>query len=308
MPNYYPISEETARRAKEAYSWSDYKPGSATAEYRASVDACAAEAEQQKKRVSPFYHDRIDAAVDRYAKRLAEWTDAYNRNVASCPSSFITGGSNYNKVFGNKHARMLSREDRLWQEHKEIEAIRESIRGIGSGPVDLNDPHAREILTERAEKLRRQHEHAKAVNAHFKKHGTFKGFPGVDDAEAARLDAEMKQSFAYSMHGKPYPDYELTSLRNRIKTAEARLAELDALDARRADPAGADDAQTFDGGEIVRNAELNRLQIVFDHVPAAEIREALKSNGFHWSPKNKAWQRQLTRNAEIAARAVLGLA
>ena len=308
MPNYYPISEETARRAKNAISWDDYKPGSATADYRAAVDACAAEAEQQKKRVSSFYHDRIDAAVDRYARRLAEWTDAYNRNVASCPSSFITGGSNYNKVFGTKHARMLSREDRLWQEYKEIESIRENIRGIGSGPVDLNDPHAREILTERVEKLRRQHERAKAINAHFKKHGTYKGFPGIDDAEAARLDAEIKQSFAYSMHGKPFPDYELTSLRNRIKTAEARLSELDALDARRADPDAAGAAQTFDGGEIVRNAELNRLQIVFDHVPAAEIREALKSEGFHWSPKNKAWQRQLTDNAERAARRALGLA
>ena len=41
MPNYYEISEGSARQAKEAYSWSDYKPGSATADYRAAVDEAA---------------------------------------------------------------------------------------------------------------------------------------------------------------------------------------------------------------------------------------------------------------------------
>ena len=38
-----------------------------------------------------------------------------------------------------------------------------------------------------------------------------------------------------------------------------------------------------------------------------EQREALKQNGFRWSPRYGAWQRQLTRNAEIAARCALGL-
>ena len=51
----------------------------------------------------------------------------------------------------------------------------------------------------------------------------------------------------------------------------------------------------------------NRLQILFDGKPDEETRAALKSNGFRWSPKNQAWQRQLTRNAEYAARQVLDL-
>ena len=53
--------------------------------------------------------------------------------------------------------------------------------------------------------------------------------------------------------------------------------------------------------------EQNRLQILFDDKPDEETRAALKSNGFRWSPKNQAWQRQLTRNAEYAARRVLNL-
>ena len=90
----------------------------------------------------------------------------------------------------------------------------------------------------------------------------------------------------------------------KIKRIQARLADLDKLQAAAQQP---DNATKFDGGEIVRNAEENRLQILFDEIPDADTRDALKSNGFRWSPRNKAWQRQLTQNAEYAARRVLGL-
>ena len=103
---------------------------------------------------------------------------------------------------------------------------------------------------------------------------------------------------------KPDPDYELTSLRSKLKRLQARLDELNKLQDAAQQPA---DSIKFDGGEIVRNAELNRLQIIFDCIPDDEIRASLKSNGFHWSPRNQAWQRQLTQNAESAARRVLGL-
>ena len=48
MPKYYPINEEAARRAKNANSFSDYVPGSATAAYREMVDRAYAIGEQQK--------------------------------------------------------------------------------------------------------------------------------------------------------------------------------------------------------------------------------------------------------------------
>ena len=65
--NYYPINEGAARRAKEMNSFSDYKEGSATAEYRAMVDKAAAVAEKQKSRVDPMYHEKIDNLLDTYA-------------------------------------------------------------------------------------------------------------------------------------------------------------------------------------------------------------------------------------------------
>src|SRR5690606_11764278 len=63
----------------------------------------------------------------------------------------------------------------------------------------------------------------------------------------------------------------------------------------------------FDGGRIVENAEADRLQIFFDSVPSQEIRNQLKARGFRWSPREGAWQRQLTDNARIAASSILGV-
>lgn len=53
----------------------------------------------------------------------------------------------------------------------------------------------------------------------------------------------------------------------------------------------------YNGITIIHNTELNRLQLIFEGKPSDEIREILKRNGFKWSPKNTAWQRQLTQNA-----------
>ena len=52
-------------------SFSDYTPGSATLEYKSLVDQAAEIAKNQKKRVDPSFHDKIDALLDTYSKKLA---------------------------------------------------------------------------------------------------------------------------------------------------------------------------------------------------------------------------------------------
>ena len=55
-----------------------------------------------------------------------------------------------------------------------------------------------------------------------------------------------------------------------------------------------------EGVRAVRNHDLDRLQLVFDEIPPATVREQLKSTGWNWSPRQKAWQRRITPNAEYA--------
>ena len=64
----------------------------------------------------------------------------------------------------------------------------------------------------------------------------------------------------------------------------------------------------FNGGKVEANTEANRLQILFENKPDEDTRNALKRNGFRWSPKAGAWQRQLTYNAYFAADFVKAIA
>ena len=306
VPPYGSIDEETARNAHYCIHMGDYKPGSATASYRNSVNKAAQLVEQQKARVSAFYHDKLDALLNSYARRLAQWTNDYNRNQASYPSQFIAGAGNFNM---RKHNRQMSREDSLWEEYRQIEAILDKIRSVGTGPVDLADPHAREMLTERLNSQRQMLEDAKTANAYYRKHKTLEGCPGLSEKNRAWLTRPgvfaSGDGSPISQYGSPFPAYELASIRGKIERTEQRLAELDRREQQAAEP---QTGTAFDGGQIVRNIDLNRLQILFDAIPDADTRAALKQNGFRWSPKNQAWQRQLTDNAERAARQVLRLA
>ena len=306
VPPYGSIDEETARNAHYCVHMGDYKPGSATASYRNAVNKGAQLVEQQKARVSAFYHDKLDAMLNSYARRLAQWTNDYNRNQASYPSQFIAGAGNYNM---KKHNRQMSREDSLWEEYRQIEAILDKIRSVGTGPVDLADPHAREMLTERLNSQRQMLEDAKTANAYYRKHKTLEGCPGLSEKNRAWLTRPgvfaSGDGSPIFLYGSPFPAYELASIRGKIERTEQRLAELDRREQQSAEP---QTGTAFDGGQIVRNIDLNRLQILFDAIPDADTRAALKQNGFRWSPKNQAWQRQLTDNAERAARQVLRLA
>lgn len=296
---YYQIDETAARRAKEMTSFSDCQEGSATAGYRAAVDKAAALVAKKKEQVSPFYHDKLDSLLDRYARRLADWHNAYNRNSAACPSVMICGPANFPT---RKKAKQNAREDSLWREYSEIEGILSKIKAIGTGAIDLADPHARELLTDRIQRIQKELDDAKAMNAWHRKHKTLVGFPGLSEEEAARLDNELADlEKRCPWHNKPFPDYELASLRGKLKRTQERLAELDKLQTQ------ATPEESHDGFTIIRNAELNRLQILFDGIPDETIRAALKANAFRWSPKNKAWQRQLTPAAETAAKKALGL-
>lgn len=254
---YYPIDETTARRSLEMMSFSGYEPGSATAEYRQMVDEAAALVERCKAATSPYYHDKLDALLDRYARRLAQWINDHNRNGASCPSVMICGPANFP---ARKKEKQIARENALWREYKEIKAILGKIKSVGTGPVDLADPHAREILTERLNNAKAAHEAMKEANAYYRGSSA------------------------------------------NIKRIQSRLDELDKLQAAQADPIPAEE---HDGFRLVRNAEQNRLQIIFDGKPDEVTRSLLKSNGFRWAPSQGAWQRQLTPNAEYAAKRIV---
>lgn len=85
-----------------------------------------------------------------------------------------------------------------------------------------------------------------------------------------------------------------------VQKAEDRCAKIDTITHQKAAKIGGD------GYEVVKNFSEDRLQIIFQDIPSADLRSNLKSNGFRYSPRFKAWQRQLTANAEYACARVFG--
>jgi len=288
VPKYYPINEEAAKRAKDMNSFSDYAPGSATSEYKAMVDEAYALAEKQKARVDPMYHDKIDALVDRYARKLAENLNEANVIDARVPSILIAGGSNF--PVQKKHKQNAAR-DRNMGEYMEIQGLLDKIRSTGMGGISADDIHAVEKLEAKLAGLKADQEHMKAVNNYYRKHKTLEGCPGLSPDSVEKLKASMASD--WRKDPVPFPSYLLSNNNANIHRVEQRIEELK----NRSEFAGWE----FPGGRAEVNEGENRLQLFFDEKPTEEQRRELKSGGFRWAPSQGAWQRQLTKNAIYSA-------
>lgn len=299
VKRYASISEATAKAAKQAYSFFDYVEGSATASYRSEVDKCYEVACWAAER-RPKEEERIQWLFDRFVDGLANNINSDNRNTASCPSVMIAGGSNFPV---HKKEKQNRRSDKLMEEYNYIMQIPDKIRSIGLNTTIYSDEDdAIEQLEMKADKCRKVLESMKAQNAYYRKHGTMKGYEGFTEEYTVKMDAEIASRCAYER--KPFMDYELTSVREKMKAAEKRAEELKKLkaNAKNSDESGYPEV---DGVEVVENAEAMRIQLIFDEKPSEEIRTVLKSHGFRWSPSYGAWQRQLTDNGKWATRKAL---
>ncbi|EOS25471.1 hypothetical protein C806_01598 [Lachnospiraceae bacterium 3-1] len=287
---YYTINEGAARRANDANSFYDYKPGSATAEYRQMVDRAVEIGEHQKKRVDPMYHEKIDSLVDTYARKLAENMNSSFSIEARVPSILIAGGSNFPV---RKKEKQNAARDRNMEDWNEIQGLLDKIRSTGMGGISADDPQAIQKLEAKLEKLQSAQETMKAVNAYYRKHKTLDGCPALSTERIEAMKEEM--SSQWHIQDKPYPSWALSNNNAEIRRIKGRIAEL----TKKQETAYA--GWEFDGGTVEMNREDNRLQIFFEEKPDEKTRETLKESGFRWSPKAGAWQRQLNDNAIYAA-------
>lgn len=296
MSKYYEINETAARQARQMWSFSDYEHGSKTAEYRAAVDRCYAEVDRLPEELK----EKGAAMADRYARRLAEWYNKQFRIEMMCPSVMISGGSNFPV---RKKEKQNAAQDRHYQLYKEIQQIPEKIAGLlrGTNIIKSSDADALEKLQQKVEKLEAWQAEMKEANAYYRKHKTMKGFKDFSDKRAETLDKAIEESW----YKKPFAPFELTNNNAKIKSAKARIAEIERLKKEAAEaaeqPESEKETTLF---KIVENAEIMPLQVIFDGKPNAEARQIMKSNGFRWSPSNSAWQRQLTDNARYAVKRV----
>lgn len=268
MSKYYPLNEEQARTAWDMNHMGSFR--SDAPDYRAEVDEAYSLAEEAAER-NPERAEEARGIADRYAKKLADWYNKKYRIDSMCPSILISGGGNFPV---HKKQKQNQAWDNLYKELKKIEALKDRIRKIGTSAetIKADDENAADKLRAKIKKMKDNQEAMKAANREARKAG--------------------KEA--------PYPPYTLSNNNQNIRATEQRLNRLETTKDK-----GTSQQQIEFMGEpvmVVENAELMRLQLIFDGKPSEEIRAALKKNGFRWSPKNSAWQRQLTDNARYALR------
>ena len=287
---YYSINEGAARRAKEMNSFSDYQPGSATAEYRHYVDKAFALAQEQKKRVDPMYHEKIDSLLDTYARKLAANMNHGYEIDARVPSILIAGGSNFPV---RKKEKQNAARDSNMQEWQYIQGLLDKIRRTGMGGIRQDDPQAIPKLQKKLAGLEKAQETMKAVNAYYRKHDTLDGCPHLSPESLENLKADMASGWHYEK--KPFQSWELSNNNAEIRRVRQRIESL-----TRANEV-AYVGWEFDGGHVEANRDQGRLQVFFDGKPEADARQQLKENGFRWAPSVGAWQRLLNDNAYRAS-------
>ena len=287
---YYKINEDAARRAKEMNSFYEYKPGSATEEYKTMVNKAVEIAEAQKKRVDPMYHEKIDGLLDAYSRKLAENMNSGYAIDARVPSVMIAGPANFP---ARKKEKQNAARDRNMEEWRKIQGLLDKIKSTGMGGISADDPDAVGKLREKLENLEELQETMKFVNDYYRKNGTLDRCPFLTHTQIQKLKSDMESDWHYGT--APYLPWQLSNNSAEIRRVKKRIEELE----RKADTDYT--GWEFGGGYVEVNREDNRLRIFFEEKPGEAARSELKNNGFKWSPKAGAWQRQITANAFHAA-------
>lgn len=291
---YYPINETTARAAHDVMSFSDYQPGRATADYRKQVDEAAAVLEHVKPLcATDTQRDRAEWLFDRYAATLAAAINKENEIGTRCPSVMISGPANFPT---RKKAAQVAAWDANAETFRRAEHYLNLLRRAHCQPIKSNDPEAIEALTYKLNRLQAERARMKATNAYYRQHKTLEGCPDLTPKERRSIESNWAAGW-YT--GTPYPPYALQNSLANVKRLQDRLNSLQA--AKEAEPTEAG----HDGYTYKEDPDQMRVQLIFDAKPDEETRDLLKSYGFRWSPRNAAWQRQLTENGKRAARQVM---
>ncbi|MBR4270639.1 MAG: hypothetical protein IKQ31_03070 [Clostridia bacterium] len=303
----YEINEQIAKSAKELNSFDDYKANSATNEYNSYLN----DFEQNVNELMAKHPENLNEEAlqlieyykDKYSKKLAFAINKSNSIEAMMPSIMISGGGNFN--FRKKEKQNRAREN-FWNEYgnlfNEDNYYYNKIRNIILNKVIYSDDAmVIEKLEAKIDNLKELQSKMKEVNAYYKKNKTLKGCELLTEDEAIKI---MNNIQYHSWYPVPFAPFELTNNNQNIHRLEDRLESLKKLK-QRASEENENKYIQVDGLQVVEDATDMRIRLIFNEIPNEKVRELIKHWGFKWSPKNSAWQRQLTRNGIYATNKVL---
>lgn len=227
----------------------------------------------------------------KYLQKWREWLAALSR----CYSVLVTGPARFNsrrheKMNGYERAAKQRLKD--WSE-KVVKRINRQERLTGWAEI--------ERLQEKVDTLTCLQETMKAANKVCRS-TKLSEVEKVDELVALGIkeqDAVMLLHPTQSWQSVGFATYQLQNNLAKIKATQAAIERHKAM-------AEAEDKEIkFNGGRVVVCNSDERMRFYFDEIPSVEVRNLMKRNAFKWSPKNGAWQRQLTANCKFDTKRIL---
>ena len=328
--NYIPerINEETARRAKEMISFSDYKPGTATNEYTSQIEALLEIAEDFAKRSRYISEEpeRIEEAqryINYYSRKFAEYINKDNEITCRCPSVMICGAGNFPT---RKKEKQIAAWDANRKNYISLDDAKYKLHYIlvENHPISGADPDAVEKLTKKLERLEADYAALKEAFKKAQKQFNEELKAGIIQEVKHYYGCRIPEGFTEADRNNPemikaLPEWERYRMVSTIFMKDGQTVEKPTLGYRSSNmsqerariikrieelkrhqetPAA---EKSGEGWNLYEDNEAGRICFEFDGKPEAEVISTLKFNGFKWAPSLKRWQRQNTDNGRRAA-------
>lgn len=240
---------------------------------------------------------------ERYIFKYKEWVQILFNKHSRIMSTMITGPARFptrrNEKMNNYYENAVS-EFRAWRE-KVLKAIARRVED-----AKPEEQKADEEWTRLKRSIYSSASTIKGIND-----GTERGYNkalfvssiyGKVETYAKRGDVTIVEKAIAYVRELNKQSSIITERHKFFKLAEMAKAVCEAQEVR----SNKEDTEIlFDGGRVIRNYSEDRAQIVFDTKPQPDVISNLKHNGFRWSPRFSAWQRQLTNNAYYAVTRVI---
>lgn len=250
--------------------------------------ACSEELDEFLSKIPEELRSEYEA---KYLQKWREWLAALSR----CYSVLVVGPARFNSRRHermNEHERAACQRLKDWSE-KVVKRINRQERLTGWQEV--------ERLQNKLDTLTELHEKMKAANKIVRSKKMVEA-EQIDELVALGFNEQqaieiLKPTERWQSVG--FPTYKLQNNLAKIKDTQASIERHKAM-------AEAEDKEIkFNGGRVVVCNSDERMRFYFDEIPSVEVRNLMKRNAFKWSPKNGAWQRQLTANCKFDTKRIL---
>lgn len=274
-----------------------------------------------KKRLGGFSVEQLEIIQSRKADFTALIREQYSHMAnfrANNPSWMVAGPAKYNFA---RHEKRMNAAEKHFQDYEDkaarfvknteemiIKAMTAEAQinlwRLGRQPygsvIQSNDPLAVEKMEAHIEHLEHIHKVELIANKWIRAHKSATGCPVLTEGQIAKVNEDLER-LPYMVHTYFFTTQGAANIRNKKQRLEQLKKERELAKAQ----AEAPKAESEEGVRMENNHEAARVQIIFDGIPSEERRHLLKSFGFRWSPRYKAWQRQNTHNGMYAAEQVM---